>query len=53
MLRVLNDLHIGAVRSAGTTVASQAALTASLHTQFKNLLPDSGDRYYSTDLFKD
>ena len=40
MLTVINDCHIGTVRSAGTTLASQAALTAYIHQSFKALLPD-------------
>lgn len=41
MLTVISDTHIGTVRSSGTTLASQAALTAYIHESFRNLLPDS------------
>jgi len=50
MLTVINDCHIGTVRSAGTTLASQAALTAYIHESFKALLPDS-DLMVLGDLF--
>lgn len=41
MLTIINDTHIGTIRSSGTTLASQAALTAYIHQSFKALLPDS------------
>lgn len=51
MLTVLNDVHIGAVRSAGTTPASQWALRVHLLEQFKSLLPETGDLLLNGDLF--
>ena len=35
---ILNDIHIGASRKAGTTPASQAALTEHVHQQFEVLI---------------
>jgi hypothetical protein len=49
-LRVLNDLHLGAERSAGTTVASRWQLRQSLLQGFAQLLPDS-DLMILGDLF--
>lgn len=50
-LRVLNDIHIGATRSAGTTPASQAALRKHILTNFKELLPVREDLMLLGDLF--
>lgn len=50
-LTVISDVHIGAVRSAGTTPASQLALRHHLLDGFKNLLPTSGDLLINGDLF--
>lgn len=51
MLTIISDTHIGAIRSAGTTPASQWALRQHLLTSIKNLLPDSGDLLINGDLF--
>lgn len=51
MLTVLNDLHIGSARSAGTTPASQKALRLYSHSSFNALLPTSGDLMILGDLF--
>lgn len=51
MLTVLNDLHIGAMRSAGTTPASQWALRQHLLSEFQRLLPSSGDLLLLGDTF--
>lgn len=50
-LTVISDIHIGAVRSAGTTPASQLALRQHLLEGFKRLLPSSGDVLINGDLF--
>ena len=49
-LRVLSDLHIGAIRVAGTTTASRALLRARLLSEFDRLLPNS-DLIVNGDLF--
>ncbi len=49
-LTVLNDVHIGAIRSTGTTPQSQIALRQHLITSFKALLPDT-DLMILGDLF--
>jgi hypothetical protein len=49
-LRVLNDLHLGVQRSAGTTPTSRLALRAKMLAQFVELLPDS-DLMILGDLF--
>lgn len=49
-LRVLNDLHLGVNRSAGTTAASKLALKQDMLVQFKALLPTS-DLMILGDLF--
>lgn len=41
MLTVLNDTHLGAVRSAGTTTATKLQLKEHLLEQFTALLPDT------------
>ena len=50
-LRVLNDTHIGAIRSAGTTAASQLALRKHIIERFQKLLPATGDLLINGDLF--
>lgn len=50
-LTVLNDTHIGAIRSAGTTTSSQYELRQAVLTDFKALLPTSGDLLLLGDLF--
>lgn len=51
MLTVLNDVHIGAIRSAGTTPVSQFELRKHILAEFKRLLPESGDLLLNGDLF--
>ena len=50
---ILNDLHIGASRKAGTTPASQAALTEHVHQHFEALInaTDEGHIVINGDLF--
>jgi len=50
-LRVLNDTHIGAIRSAGTTATSQQALRKHILQRFASLLPATGDLLINGDLF--
>lgn len=50
-MRVLNDIHIGAIRSAGTTAASQIALRKHILERFAFLLPAVGDLLINGDLF--
>lgn len=50
-LRVINDTHIGAIRSAGTTTASQLALRKHILERFQKLLPTTGDLLILGDLF--
>ena len=50
-LRVINDTHIGAIRSAGTTAASQLALRKHILERFQKLLPATGDLLINGDLF--
>lgn len=50
-LRVINDTHIGAIRSAGTTAASQLALRKHILERFQKLLPAAGDLLINGDLF--
>lgn len=50
-LRVLNDTHIGAIRSAGTTIKSQLELRKHILQRFEQLLPDEGDLLINGDLF--
>ena len=54
-LRVLNDVHLGANRSAGTTGPSKLALKRAMLAQFHALLPNSdlmilGDLFDSYDV---
>lgn len=51
MLTILNDCHIGTVRSSGTTLASQIALTNYIHSEFKASLPRN-DLMVLGDLFE-
>ena len=51
MLTILNDLHIGVNRTAGTTLASSAALKQHLRDKFAALLPEQGDVMILGDLF--
>lgn len=51
MLTVLNDIHAGAVRSSGTTPASQLLLRAHIHSNLERLMPDEGDVLFNGDLF--
>lgn len=51
VLTVLNDVHAGALRSAGTTEASKWALRRHIVSQFGGLLPSSGDLMILGDLF--
>lgn len=50
-LRIINDTHIGAIRSAGTTAASQLALRKHILERFAALLPETGDLLINGDLF--
>ena len=49
-LRVLSDLHIGAIRVSGTTGDSRLSIKARLLSEFERLLPDS-DLIINGDLF--
>ena len=51
MLTVLNDVHIGAERAAGTTKATRQRLKDRLITKFSHLLPVEGDLMILGDLF--
>ena len=51
MLTVLNDPHIGAIRSGGTTLTSQWELRQHLQREFKRLLPVNCDLMLLGDLF--
>lgn len=51
MLTIINDTHIGANRSAGTTPHSQFALKQALHSGLRALLPTEGDLLINGDLF--
>lgn len=50
-MRVINDTHIGAIRSAGTTAVSQLALRKHILASFQKLLPTTGDLLILGDLF--
>lgn len=50
-LRILNDTHIGVIRSAGTTTHTQYELRRHVLSEFKSLLPDEGDLMILGDLF--
>ena len=47
----MNDVHAGAIRSAGTRPDTQLALRGHVVEQLKRLLPDSGDLMLQGDLF--
>lgn len=51
ILTVLNDIHAGAVRSAGTTPESQVQLRNHILTEFEKLLPEEGDLLLNGDVF--
>jgi DNA repair exonuclease SbcCD nuclease subunit len=51
MLTGLSDLHIGAIRSAGTTPTTQYELRKHLLSKFNALLPETGDLLINGDLF--
>lgn len=51
ILTCLHDVHIGAVRTAGTTPFSQFSLRKYILTRFKSLLPVAGDLMLIGDLF--
>lgn len=50
-LRILNDRHIGAVRSAGTTPTTQCAIREHLIDSLKRDLPIGGDLMILGDIF--
>ncbi len=41
MLTILNDCHLGTIRSSGVTQSSQIALSSHIRERFVSLLPDS------------
>jgi hypothetical protein len=51
MLRVINDCHLGAYRTAGTTPNSRQELTRHMRQQFEKLLPLNSDLMILGDLF--
>lgn len=51
MISVISDSHIGVIRSAGTTPATQFALRKHVLNQFKEMLPTEGDLLINGDLF--
>jgi hypothetical protein len=51
VLTVINDTHVGTVRSAGTTPESQLALREHNIQALKALMPESGDMMILGDLF--
>lgn len=51
MLTILNDLHAGAIRSAGTTPATRQTLRERILLKFESLLPEQGDLLINGDLF--
>ncbi len=50
MLTCISDTHLGAIRSSGTTPASQWALRQDVLKQFEQLLPKQGDLLINGDL---
>ena len=50
MLTIINDTHISAVRSAGTTPATRQALRERILLRFESLLPEQGDLLINGDL---
>lgn len=51
MLTILNDIHAGAIRSAGTTPATRQTLRERILLKFESLLPEQGDLLIGGDLF--
>lgn len=51
MLKVISDLHLGAIRSGGTTLDTQWKLRQHLLHSFYSLLPDATDLMILGDLF--
>lgn len=51
MLTILNDLHLDAERSAGTTPATRHQLKQRTAEKFRDLLPEHGDLMLLGDLF--
>ena len=52
MIRIINDIHLGASRKAGTTPASQVALKAFVREQFSDLVCSAtGHLVINGDLF--
>lgn len=50
-LRVINDTHIGAIRSSGTTPVTQLKLRQHILSEFKRLMPENSDLMVLGDLF--
>ena len=50
-LRIINDVHAGAIRSAGTTPATQMELRQHVVRELAKLLPADGDLMLQGDLF--
>jgi len=50
-LRIINDIHAGAERSGGTTLASRWALRQYILTEFEKLMPEDCDLMILGDLF--
>lgn len=50
-LRIINDCHIGTVRTSGTTPNTQLELRQYIIDRFQALLPDDGDLMILGDLF--
>lgn len=50
MLTCISDTHIGAIRAAGTTPTTQYALRQHVLSEFKRLLPVTGDLLINGDL---
>ena len=50
-LQILNDVHIGAIRSGGTTPSTQIVLRKKLINDFERLLPENKDLMLLGDLF--
>ena len=51
MLKIINDIHIGVIRGAGTTPESQWNLRQHILKSFADLLPTEGDVMILGDLF--
>ena len=50
-LTVINDTHIGAIRSSGTTPVTQLKLRQHILSEFRRLMPNEGDLMILGDLF--